>query len=66
MNHHNVPVKIKINFPLWQYLNQRLNHPKTFINPFHFWHNYKIQQLEYCWNLDRIKFLEKCWEFELR
>ncbi|BAZ40950.1 hypothetical protein NIES4101_69120 [Calothrix sp. NIES-4101] len=66
MNYHNVPVNVKIKFPLWQYLNQPLKHPKTVINPFRFWHNYKIQRLEYCWNFDRIQFLEKCWEFELR
>ncbi|PAX58322.1 hypothetical protein [Brunnivagina elsteri] len=61
---HQIPGKII--FPLWQYLNQRLNQPEIVINPFCFWHNYKIQRLEYCWNLDRIQFLEKCWEFELR
>jgi hypothetical protein len=66
MNHHNIPVKIKRNFPLGKYLNQLLNQLKTAINPFRFWHKYKIQQLESCWNLDEIQFLEKCWEFELR
>jgi hypothetical protein len=58
--------KIKIRFPLWKYLNQPLFDRTTVINPLCFWHNYKIQLLDSCWELDTIELLEKCWDFELK
>jgi hypothetical protein len=57
---------IKIRFPLWQYLKQLLVDKSKVINPFKFWHNYRVQMLENCWKIDSISLLEKCFKCELQ
>lgn len=41
----------KMNFPLWQFLNQPLFDPRSplILNPRRFWHRYQIEYLERCW-----------------
>ncbi|HAA32040.1 MAG TPA: hypothetical protein DCE56_35475 [Cyanobacteria bacterium UBA8553] len=57
----------KLRFPLWQFLIQLLfdSTSKTVLNPCLFWHNYKIQLLERCWNYEVIQLLEDCWQKEV-
>ncbi|MBW4604493.1 MAG: hypothetical protein KME29_34265 [Calothrix sp. FI2-JRJ7] len=52
---------IKVRFPLWKYLNQRLFQKGSIINPIKFWHQYLLDLLESSWELDSRAFLEKCW-----
>lgn len=50
-----------MHFPLWQYLNQPLwdkTRPAA-LNPFEYWHRYKIWHLNRCHSND---FLEQCWD----
>lgn len=56
---------IKVRFPLWKYLNQRLFDKSSIINPIKFWRQYLLDLLELSWNLDSITFLEKCWHSEI-
>jgi hypothetical protein len=52
------PNEIKAGCPLWRYLRQPLFHSTTVLNPFRFWHRYRLEVanpiafLEECWNLD--------------
>lgn len=47
---------------LWQFLNQPLFTPTTFLNPAKFFHNYQIRQsLERCWMNDSVQLLKRCW-----
>ncbi|MBW4612528.1 MAG: hypothetical protein KME21_04475 [Desmonostoc vinosum HA7617-LM4] len=41
----------KIQFPIWQYLNQPLfsRDTKLILNPHHFAYTWRIQLLERCW-----------------
>lgn len=50
-------------FPLWQYLNQRLfdaDHPAT-LNPRRYWRAYQRWYLKRCFNHG---FLEECWQLD--
>ncbi len=53
----------KNGFPFAEYLNQLLFNPnnQTILNPFKFWHIYRIEQLEHCWKQDWTELLEHCW-----
>jgi hypothetical protein len=65
--------RIKLKFPLWQYLVQPLFSPDfKSLNPFRFWRLYTLEQLENVWiqsgtleeseEEDRsVPFLEDCW-----
>jgi hypothetical protein len=50
-----LPAEIKTRFPLWHYLRQPLFHSTTVLNPFLFWHRYRLRVQ------DPISFLEECW-----
>ncbi|HEY9699388.1 MAG TPA: hypothetical protein V6D10_19170 [Trichocoleus sp.] len=41
----------KIQFPVWQYLNQPILDPKhpLILNPHRFWRRHQIRYLERCW-----------------
>lgn len=54
-------------FPLWQYLTQPVFCSKTplILNPLHFWQNYRLQNLELCWEIDPVQQLELCWARDL-
>ncbi|MBW4464113.1 MAG: hypothetical protein KME07_01565 [Pegethrix bostrychoides GSE-TBD4-15B] len=43
--------KFKIQFPIWQFLNQPIFDAKTplVLNPSRFWQHYQITHLERCW-----------------
>jgi hypothetical protein len=55
------PPETNLRFPLWKYLNQPLFKETTVLNPFQFWHRYRIQSLEHCWENNAVSFLERCW-----
>jgi hypothetical protein len=42
----------KIQFPLWQFLNQPVFNPQSplVLNPARFWQRYQLEHLERCWN----------------
>ena len=57
---------IKINFP-WNLYFEQLFAADTyvrFINPFNFWHKYRIEHLETCGELDPVKDLERSYRLE--
>lgn len=58
--------KTTIKFPIQKYFKQIV--PSfdyvTFINPFKFWHRYKIDHLEICYEYNLILFLERCLKTE--
>ena len=58
--------KIKVNFPINQYLQQLFapNLYVKFINPFNFWRRYRIDHLEKCWAIDMVQYLERCRQIE--
>ena len=58
--------KIKINFPLSQYFQQLFASDiyVKFINPFSFWHRYRINHLEACWEINIVQDLERCHQIE--
>jgi|GEM_PF-3031657 len=53
---------IKIGFPFGLYLRQLFSADTyvRYINPFSFWHRYKINHLETCHELDTVEYLENC------
>lgn len=58
--------KTKISFPLGLYF-QQLIYPNTYvrtIDPFTFWHRYKIKHLETCWEINLVSYLERCRKLE--
>ena len=60
--------KIKIGFPFKLYFKQ-LFCPDLYvrlINPFRFWHRYKLDRLEACWDLNTIQHLERCKKLKLQ
>ncbi len=60
--------KIKIGFPFKLYFKQ-LFCPDLYvrlINPFRFWHRYKLDRLEACWDFNIIQYLERCKKFKLQ
>jgi hypothetical protein len=66
-NHYFTPTTTQ--FPLWRFLTQPVFSPaQVILNPLQFWHRYKVQFLERCWENDPVQFLEQCWqqEFELK
>lgn len=52
----------KMSFPFGLYLKQLFSADTyvKYINPFSFWHRYKIDRLEACRELDTVKYLENC------
>lgn len=54
--------KTNLSFPVGLYFRQFFASDRAvkFINPFSFWHQYKIDYLETCWQFDPIRFLERC------
>lgn len=53
---------IRIGFPFGLYLRQLFS-PDTYvryINPFSFWHRYKIDCLKACYEIDTVEYLENC------
>ncbi len=42
---------LKLNFPLWQYLNQQVFKPNSpvVLNPYRFWVLHRLHHLERCW-----------------
>jgi hypothetical protein len=48
------PTKVRLKFPLWQYLIQPVFHPSVslHINPVTFWQQYRIEHLHRCWLRD--------------
>ncbi len=63
----NTNSKIKIKFPLRQFVTQFLFNPlaKVVLNPVHFWYLYKVELLECCWEQDYVQFLERCWSQDI-
>ena len=59
---------IKMGFPFGFYLRQlySTNTYARFINPFSFWHRYKINHLETCRELDIVRQLESCYQLDCR
>lgn len=60
--------KIKIGFPFKLYFKQ-LFCPDLYvrlINPFRFWHRYKLDRLEACWDFNTIQHLERCKKLKLQ
>lgn len=55
MNRNSFPAEIKTGFPFWRYLRQPLFHSTTVLNPFLFWHQYRLSLQ------DPVSFLEECW-----
>lgn len=53
---------VKIGFPFGLYLKQLFSADTyvRYINPFSFWHRYKIDHLKTCHELDTVKYLENC------
>ena len=53
---------IKIGFPFSLYFKQLFSADTyaRYINPFSFWHRYKIDHLKACHELDTVKYLENC------
>ena len=58
--------KLKVNFPLKQYLQQLFvaDTDLKFINPFSFWRRYRINHLETCWAINPVQHLERCYQIE--
>ncbi|MGF1590233.1 MAG: hypothetical protein ACFCU7_13500 [Pleurocapsa sp.] len=59
---------VNISFPFGLYF-QQLFSTDTYvrlINPFSFWHQYKINHLESCCELDTVAYLERCHQIEWR
>jgi hypothetical protein len=54
----------RLRFPLWQYLKQPLFSGQTvlMLNPFKFWQQYRLRQLEVCWSQEMVQLLEECWQ----
>ena len=58
--------KLKVNFPLKQYLQQLFasDTDLKFLNPFSFWRRYRINHLETCWAINPVQHLERCYQIE--
>ncbi len=58
--------KIKVNFPINQYLQQLFCSDTyvKFINPFSFWRRYRINHLDNCWAINIVEYLERCRKIE--
>ena len=58
--------KSKIRFPVGLYFQQLVFRDTyvKFINPFSFWHKYKINHLETSWEFDIVQHLEHCHQTE--
>lgn len=54
---------VNIQFPLWLFLTRPLFQPghRAILNPWQFWHNYRVEQLERCWKQDYVQTLERVW-----
>lgn len=64
MNREKYP--IKIGFPFSLYLKQLFSTDAyvRHINPFSFWHRYKIDRLETCYELNTVQYLERCHQLD--
>ena len=53
---------IKIGFPFGLYLKQLFSADTyvRYVNPFSFWHRYKIDRLKACYEMDTVEYLENC------
>ncbi|MEL6437921.1 MAG: hypothetical protein AAFQ80_01510 [Cyanobacteria bacterium J06621_8] len=59
----NIGKQTKCGFPLVKYCQQILLRQKPVIlSPAKFWHQYQIQLLESCWQLDVVIMLNFCWQ----
>lgn len=60
--------QIKVNFPFSLYFQQLFTQDTyvRFINPFSFWHRYRINFLETCCELNAVEHLESCYNLEWR
>ncbi|WP_036477864.1 DUF4278 domain-containing protein [Myxosarcina sp. GI1] len=58
--------KHDISFPFKLYWRQLFSSHQyvKFIDPFSFWHRYKIDHLETCWELNPVLFLERCYRLD--
>ncbi len=59
---------VNLSFPFGLYF-QQLFSTDTYVrlvNPFSFWHRYKINHLERCCELDTVEYLERCHQIEWR
>ena len=58
--------KSKIRFPVGLYFQQLVSSDTyaKFVNPFSFWHKYKINHLETSWEFDIVQHLEYCHQTE--
>ena len=58
----------KISFPFSLYFKQLFAADPyvRYINPFSFWHRYKINHLETCRELDTVEYLERCLQLQWR
>ena len=64
MNREKYP--IKIGFPFDLYLKQLFftDAYVRYINPFSFWHRYKLDRLETCYELNTVQYLERCHQLD--
>ena len=60
--------QIKIGFPFRCYLKQLFSADTyvRYVNPFNFWHKYKINHLETCGEINTIQHLESCYQLDYR